>query len=139
VLTNVVYICLLKHCTSTNKVLYLTHFLSNWVHLITHGKIHTSGAYWALFGIVVMAKYRIFFSFHPMKYVLLVYHEKIFTDVWHCLFTDQTDQKDYIRTQWSLRVCSLATLYHADKGYLYLFVKSSKILYSLNFCLIYFI
>jgi hypothetical protein len=28
-----------------------------------------------------------------MKNGLLVYHDKIFTDVWHCLFTDQANQK----------------------------------------------
>ena len=50
-----------------SKILYLTHFWSNWVHLTADEKVHywpIIGEYLVLFDIVVMAKYSINIVYH---------------------------------------------------------------------------
>jgi hypothetical protein len=54
----------------------------------------------ALFGIVVMAKYgcpSVFMQFaqFSLQMKMLVYHQEMFTDVWHNLFIDEIFQKGY--------------------------------------------
>jgi hypothetical protein len=55
------------------KSLYIyNQSLASYLFLVQLGsfnyrwEVHTLGAYWALFGIVVTAKYSILFSFHPI-------------------------------------------------------------------------
>ena len=91
-----------------SKVLYLTHFLSDYAHLTTDGKVHdwpvNRESIWyclALLLLLNIVYHSVFIQFAwfnlQMRSILLAYHLEMLVIVWHCLFIDQSHQKNCIR------------------------------------------
>jgi len=96
------------HVFIESKVLYLTHFWSDYAHLTTDGKVHDWPVNWesiwhcfALLSLLNIVYHSVFIQFAwfnlQMRSILLAYHLEMLVIVWHCLFIDQSHQKDCIR------------------------------------------